>query len=254
MADEVRVERSGATATLWLARPQARNALNLAMCHGLREAFEGFETDADLRVVLIRGEGPGFCAGADLKERKDKDAPWVRMRRMSAFAAYDAIQSCAKPVVALVHGPVVGSGGEIALCADFIVAASDTTFRFPEPQWGTVGATQRLQRAIGIRTAKDLLFTGRALHAGEALSLGLVSRVVEPDRLDAAGAEVARAIGAAPPLALKLTKQAMDLGSRTDLDSAVRIEMAAIDHNLAVGEWQAGIDKFWDSVGAKPGR
>ncbi|MFE9610879.1 enoyl-CoA hydratase/isomerase family protein [Streptomyces sp. NPDC006012] len=227
-----------------LARPRARNAVDLPMCRQLRATFEEIDADDDVRVVLLSAQGPAFCAGADLKERAGRDAGWVRRRRLASFAAYEAIEQCRHPVVALVHGAVVGSGGEITLAADFAVAAESTTFRFPEPHWGTVGATQRLQRAIGKRRAKDLLFTGRPLPAAEALDLGVVSRLVPDDRLARTGADIAATIAKAPPLAIALTKRAVDLGSETDLDRGIRIEMAAIEQCLADSGWRDGVDRF----------
>ncbi|WP_409181290.1 enoyl-CoA hydratase/isomerase family protein [Amycolatopsis sp. VS8301801F10] len=241
MNERVTLDVTDGIARVELARPSARNAVDLAMCHALKEAFDAVDI-SDARVVLLSGAGPVFCAGADLKERTGKDAAWVRRRRVASFAAYAAIEACRCPVVALVHGTVVGSGGEITLAADFALAASGTVFRFPEPHWGTVGATQRLQRAIGKRRAKELLFTNTPLSAAEAASLGLVNRVV-PD-LTAAGAEVAAAIAAAPPGAIALTKRAVDLGSETDLDRGIRIEMSAIEQNLADGSWRDGVARF----------
>ncbi|MFF4244725.1 enoyl-CoA hydratase/isomerase family protein [Streptomyces sp. NPDC001822] len=227
-----------------LARPEARNAVDLRMCRELRSVFEELDAADDVRVVLLSARGPAFCAGADLKERAGRDAAWVRRRRLASFAAYQAVQECRRPVVALVHGAVVGSGGEITLAADFAVAAESTTFRFPEPHWGTVGATQRLQRAIGKRRAKELLFTGRSMSAAEALDLGVVSRVVSDDLLAQAGADVATAIAGAPALAISLTKRAVDLGSETDLDRGIRIEMSAIEQCLSDGGWRDGVDRF----------
>jgi enoyl-CoA hydratase/carnithine racemase len=244
MAEPVMLTIDDAVARVRLTRPEARNALNLAMCRALAASFAAIEARPDLRVVLISAEGPSFCGGADLKERQGRDAEWVRQRRMGAFAAFAAISGCSRPVVTLVHGHVVGSGGEIALAGDFIVAAEDARFRFPEVGWGTVGATQRLQRAIGRQRAKDMLLTGRAMDATEALAAGLVARVVPAAELEAAGSEIARAIAAAPPLAVRLTKQAMDIGATTDLASAIRVEQAAIDHSLDAGEWTAGLARF----------
>ncbi|MBB5956979.1 enoyl-CoA hydratase/carnithine racemase [Saccharothrix tamanrassetensis] len=245
---EVLVEIADGIASVVLNRPRARNGLNLSMCRALRSAFEQLDSADDVRVVLLRANGPVFCAGADLKERVGRDASWVRRRRQASFAAYEAVERCSKPVVALVQGPVVGSGGEIAMSCDFVVASSAATFRFPEPHWGTVGATQRLQRVIGRARAKELLFTNRVMSAEEAHRVGLVARLVEPDRLDAAGAEVAAAIAAAPPLAIALTKQAVDLGAETDLDRGIRIEMAAIERNLADGGWRTGVAHFSGSA------
>ncbi|ANY05014.1 enoyl-CoA hydratase/isomerase family protein [Pseudonocardia sp. HH130630-07] len=246
MSDPQRIRTTvvDGVATVELVRPEARNAVDLLMCDQLRAAFDEIDADESVHVVLLAAQGSVFCAGADLKERTGKDAAWVRRRRIASFAAYAAVEACRRPVVALLQGAVVGSGGEIALAADFALAADDVSFRFPEPHWGTVGATQRLQRAIGKRRAKELLFTNRRLAGGEALELGLVSRLVPAAELADAGWETARAIAAAPPTALSLTKRAVDLGAETDLDRGIRIEMAAIEQNLASGDWRAGVERF----------
>ncbi|TQM11814.1 enoyl-CoA hydratase/isomerase family protein [Pseudonocardia kunmingensis] len=250
--ERVRVEAAEGTARVELARPEARNAVDLPMCLQLRAAFEELDADDSVRVVLLAAQGPVFCAGADLKERTGKDAAWVRRRRMASFAAYAAIEACRRPVVALLQGAVVGSGGEITLAADFALAADDVTFRFPEPHWGTVGATQRLQRAIGKRRAKELLFTNRPLGAREAHELGIVSRLVPAAELAAAGHETAARIAGAPPSAIALTKRAVDLGAETDLDRGIRIEMAAIEQNLADGGWRDGVERFRDRARTAP--
>ncbi|WP_190815324.1 enoyl-CoA hydratase/isomerase family protein [Saccharopolyspora pogona] len=239
----VHLEITDGVAHVRLARPEARNAVDLPMCLRLREVFEEVD-DSDARVVLLSAQGPSFCAGADLKERTGKEAAWVRRRRIASFAAYAAIEQCRHPVVALVHGAIVGSGGELTMAADFAIAAEDAVFRFPEPHWGTVGATQRLQRAIGKRRAKELLFTNRPMRAAEALDLGVVAQVVPAEELAATGAEVAAHITKAPPLAIELTKRAVDLGAETDLDRGIRIEMSAIEQNLADGGWRDGFQRF----------
>ena len=128
--------------------------------------------------MLVRANGPVFCAGADLKERQGMDAAQVRERRMKGFAAYAALEALPMPAIAVVQGPVVGSGCEIAAACDFIVATPQASFRTPEALRGTVGATQRLPRVLGKRLAKDLMFTGRVLSAEEARAAGLVSRLV----------------------------------------------------------------------------
>jgi len=245
----VLLRREGAIARVTLNRAEARNALNLSMCLALRATFQELDADAEIAVVLLDAAGPVFCAGADLKERKGKDEAWVRSRRLAAFAAYEMIERCCKPVVAVVAGPVVGSGGEIAMACDFILASRAATFRFPEPQWGTVGATQRLQRVIGKRRAKELLFTGRDMDVDEAYGLGLVARVA--DDVATAGKEVAAVIAKAPALALALTKQAIDLGEEVPLATGIRIEMAQIERMLAEGSWRQGIDSFAQTIGSK---
>lgn len=243
----VRTDIADKVARVTLARPEARNALNLAMCHALTQAFDMLDADDAIRVVLLGAEGPVFCAGADMKERVGQNEAWVRTRRLAAFRAYETIERCRKPVIALLQGPVVGSGGEIALCCDFALAVPGATWRFPEPQWGTVGATQRLQRAIGKRRAKELLYTGRSMAAEEALAAGLIARIAPPEALTEAGATTAAAIAKAPPLAMALTKQSIDLGEEVALATGIRIELAAIERNLAEGDWRGGLAAFADT-------
>lgn len=250
--DHVLLAIDGPVARVTLDRAAARNALNLPMCTALRETFVILDAHPDVRVVLLAAHGPVFCAGADLKERQGKDESWVRARRLAAFAAYEILERCSKPVVAVVDGPVVGSGGEIAMACDFIVASHAASFRFPEPQWGTVGATQRLQRVIGKRRAKELLFTGRIMPVEEAYGLGLVARLVVDAAAEAEA--VAAAIAKAPPLAMALTKQAVELGEEVALATGVRIELAQIERLLADGGWRKGIEGFAASVGKADGR
>lgn len=245
----VLLQQEDGIARVRLNRPGARNALDLPMCRALREIFEKLDGDANVRVVLLDAAGPVFCAGADLKERQGKDEAWVRQRRLASFAAYEAIERCSKPVVAIVQGPAIGSGGEIAMACDFIVASDSVTFRFPEPQWGTVGATQRLQRVIGKRRAKELLFTGRTMPVEEAYALGLVARVVPADELAAGAEAIAATIAKAPPLAMTLTKQAVDLGEEVALTTGIRIELSHIERCLADGEWRRGVESFARDVG-----
>jgi enoyl-CoA hydratase len=227
----------GGVATITLNRPGSRNALNLAMCDELRAAAAGAASDATVKLVLIRASGSVFCAGADLKERQGMGEAQVRERRMKAFAAYAAIEALPMPAIAVIEGPVVGSGCEIAAACDFIVATPAASFRVPEAIRGTVGATQRLPRILGKRLAKDLLFTGRTLSAEEAERHGLVARLLEPAQLEAALAEIMQAIAKAPAQALRLAKRCVDRGVELDRKGALETEIAAIEEQLAAGEW-----------------
>ena len=221
-----------AVATIALDRPEVRNALNLEMCEALIESLEKVK---EARIVFVRGNGPVFCGGADIKERTGKSEQWVRERRLKAFAAYEALEALPMPCIALVHGAAIGSGCEIAAACDFIVATPETTFRTPEAQRGTVGATQRLPRILGKRLAKDLMFTGRDLSAEDARQAGLVTRIVAD--LDAAMNDLKATILKAPPLALKLAKRSIDQGIESDPRGAREVEIAAIEEQLASGQW-----------------
>ena len=202
----------GGIATVTLNRPKQRNALNTRMCEELLAAMTALGADESVRVVLVRANGPAFCAGADLKERKDMSSDEVRTRRLRGFAAYDAIENLPQPAIAVVHGATIGSGCEIATACDLLIASSEASFRYPEVGWGTVGATQRLPRIVGKRLAKELLYTGRMVGAEEAKQIGLANRIVAPSELDIAAMELAQKIGAAPPLAMRLTKRSLDQG------------------------------------------
>jgi len=225
----------GGIATIVLNRPDVRNAVNLTMCESLLEATEKLSVDETVRVVFVRGNGPVFCGGADLKERTGMTEDWIRARRRKAFDAYEAIEGLPMPCIALVHGAAIGSGVEIAAACDFIVCTPEATFRTPEAQRGTVGATQRLPRVLGKRLAKDLMFTGRALTADEALQAGLVSRVVGD--LEKEKEILAKSILGATPLALRLAKRCIDRGIELDPKGARETESEAIEEQLASGSY-----------------
>ena len=237
MSDAVLYSVEEGVATIRLNRPQARNALNLAMCEGLAAAAQSAASDPSVKLVLVRGEGSVFCAGADVKEREGMDAAQVRARRQKGFDAYAALESLPMPAVAVVEGPAVGSGCEIASSCDFIVATTAASFRTPEAIRGTVGATQRLARVLGKRLAKDMMYTGRTLGAGEALAHGLVSRLVAPEKLDETLAAIVKAITGAPQQSLRLAKRTIDRGVELDPKGALAAEIEAIEEQLASGQW-----------------
>jgi enoyl-CoA hydratase len=228
---------AGGLATLTLNRPESRNALNTEMCDRFISVFREIHSNKEIRLVLIRANGPVFCAGADLKERQGMSEAQVRERRMKGFAAYAALESLPMPAIAVVQGPVVGSGCEIAGACDFIVATPEASFRTPEALRGTVGATQRLPRILGKRLAKDLMFTGRSLSAEEAREAGLVSRVVSLSDLNSTLEEIRKIILDAPPQSLRLAKRCIDRGAELDPQGALDTEIAAIEEQLAAGSW-----------------
>ncbi|MCA3365624.1 MAG: enoyl-CoA hydratase/isomerase family protein [Roseomonas sp.] len=243
MTEAVLYDFADGLARITLNRPDARNALNIAMCEALIAAARRAREDG-ARCVIVRGEGPVFCAGADLKERQGMSDDAVRARRLKAFAAYDAVERLPMPAIAVVEGPAVGSGVEIAAACDFIIATPAASFCTPEALWGTVGATQRLPRIIGKRLAKDLMFTGRALGAEEAREAGLVARVVPPEALATCLAEITAAILKAPPGAMALAKRCVDEGLERDPRGALATEILAIEESLAAAEWRKRMQGF----------
>jgi enoyl-CoA hydratase len=224
-------------ATITLDRPESRNALNLDMCDRLVAVSQEILSNPAIRLVLVRASGPVFSAGADLKERQGMNEAQVRERRMKGFAAYAALEALPMPAIAVVQGPAVGSGCEIAGACDFIVATPQASFRTPEALRGTVGATQRLPRILGKRLAKDMMLTGRELSADEARQGGLVARLVSAADLESTLGEIKKIIVNAPKASLALAKRCIDRGVELDPQGALAIEIAAIEEQLASGSW-----------------
>jgi enoyl-CoA hydratase len=240
----VRYTTEGGVATLTLDRPESRNAVNRAMCDDLVAAAAAARDDAQVQLVLVRGNGPVFCAGADLKERKGMAADEVRARRLAAVAAYGALESLPMPVIAVVQGAAIGSGAEIAACCDFVIAMPQASFATPEALWGTIGATQRLPRILGKQLAKDMMFTGRRLTAEEACAAGLVTRIAEAAALEGVLADIAKTILAAPQAALRQAKSCIDQGVTLDPWGALALELLALEENIARDTWRAGMSSF----------
>jgi enoyl-CoA hydratase len=229
----IRYDVKDGVATITLNRPESRNALNRAMCEDLVAAAAAATADGDVRLVFVRGEGSVFCAGADLKERKEMSVDDVRNRRLRGYAAHNALEALPMPTIAVVHAAAIGSGAEIAAACDFIVATPEATFATPEALWGTVGATQRLPRVLGKRLAKDLMFTGRKLTAEDAKIAGLVTRIVDAGKLDAALTELAQTVLKASAAGLRQAKRSIDQGSELDPRGALAVELLAVEENLA---------------------
>ncbi len=240
----ITLDASTHVARLTLNRPDARNALNNTMCSELHRALLDIRGNPDVNVVLIDANGPVFCAGADLKERKGMDDDQIRARRLRAFALYDAIEQCPVPIVAVIEGPAVGSGCEIAGACDFIIGSDRASFRYPEARWGTVGATQRLPRIVGRRLAKELMFTGRAVEADEALRIGLLNRIVPTDMLREVIQQMAQEIADGPSHAMRSAKRTLDLGLDDSRHGALALEILAIEENLNAGTWKSGMTSF----------
>ncbi|MGG5808641.1 enoyl-CoA hydratase/isomerase family protein [Falsiroseomonas sp. CW058] len=246
MTDAVLFHEAEGLVTLTLNRPEARNAVNTALAEALADGCAR-AVAAGARLVVVRAAGAVFCAGADLKERQGMGDDAVRARRLKAFRAYNALQALPMPSIAVVEGPAIGSGVEIASACDIILATPAASFRTPEALWGTVGATQRLPRIIGKRLAKDMMFTGRTLSATEAVDAGLVSRMAEPAVLEEVLGGMAAAILKAPPAAMALAKRCIDEGVERDPRGALATELMAIEESLAAAEWRTRMAGFGGS-------
>lgn len=228
----LRVELSPPVAEIVLDRPQQRNAINHQLLDELQAAIDATNNDPEVRVVLIRAEGPAFCAGNDMKERAGFNVAQVSARRRRGHEVLDALQRHPKPCIAVVHGPAVAAGIELALCCDFILAGESATFRYPESVRGPGAGTRRLPERVGKPMAKELLYTGRVVDAHEAHALRLVNRVIPDDQLLHEARDMAVQISHGRPVALSLTKRAIDTGVEPEPKDAERLEQEAIDAAL----------------------
>ena len=213
--DHLSIETAGAVETVTLDRPERLNALNQPMADALVAYFRAKQRDGDVRVILVRGAGRGFCSGADLKAagqpdqlRDGPNGDWVLRDLMKAMRA------CPQPIVALVHGAAAGGGLAIALAADVIVAGESAVFHPAFIKIGLsgteLGVSWRLQRTIGVSRAREMLLTGRPMKAEDALRYGLASGVVADAGLGAHGMAMAEEMLKAAPDALRLSKRTFD--------------------------------------------
>lgn len=224
--EHLSLEADAGVAVLTLDRPDALNALNGELLLEIGLALDLVEADAEVRALIVTGAGRGFCAGADLAGFADLDD--VFSGREAALAGQDVMNSLAAlpiPVIAALHGFAVGGGLELALACDLRVAAPGTRLGLPETTRGLIpgyGGTQRLPRLIGEAHALDLILTGRLVDAGEAASMGLVSRVAENPLAEAT--TLARSLLRSAPVALGLAKEAVVRGMDATLPQGLEIE------------------------------
>ncbi|MDK1477026.1 enoyl-CoA hydratase-related protein [Streptomyces sp. 549] len=242
----VNLEVADGVGTILLNRPPM-NALDVATQDRLRElAVEATRRD-DVRAVVLYGGEKVFAAGADIKEMRDMDHAAMIARSRDLQESFTAIARIPKPVVAAVTGYALGGGCELALCADFRVAGENAKLGQPEILLGLIpgaGGTQRLARLIGPSKAKDLIFTGRQVKADEALTLGLVDRVVPAAEVYQEAHRWASRLAAGPAIALRAAKESVDFGLEADIDTGLAIERNWFAGLFATEDRETGMRSF----------
>jgi enoyl-CoA hydratase/carnithine racemase len=242
----VRVEVADQIATIRLDRPKM-NALNAQVQNEIAEAAAQVSDDSSVRAVILYGGERVFAAGADIKEMADLSYAQMAERSAKLQASFTAVANIPKPVVAAVTGYALGGGLELALCADFRILGEKAQVGQPEILLGIIpgaGGTQRLPRLVGPAKAKDLIFSGRFVEAGEALAIGLADAVVpDAEVYEAAKKFVAKYAGG-PALALRAAKQAVDAGLEVDLDTGLEIERLHFAALFATEDQKTGMSSF----------
>ena len=206
MSDEpVLTERRDGVLLITLNRPEARNAVNLALAEGVAAALDDLDADGDLRAGVLTGAGKGFCAGMDLKAFVAGERPWVGDRGFAGIVQ----RASRKPLIAAIEGFAVAGGLELALSCDLIVAARGAKLGVPEVKRSIVaaaGALRRLPQRLPYGVAMELALTGDPIEAERAYELGLVNRLAHPGAAVQTALELAAAIARNGPLALDATK------------------------------------------------
>lgn len=250
--DVLLVTREGPVTIVTLNRPHRRNAFNLALSEALLAFFEDRRRDKDCKVIVLRGAGDHFGVGLDIIAVANEgdqmiaaldDGDWVPTDMLRAMRA------CPQPIIALANGSVAGGGLALVLAAD-IILASETAFFCPAfinlGLSGTeLGVSWRLQRAMGLSLARELVYTAGRVDAQRALAAGLVSRVMPQERLDAEGLSMARQIASATQDALRLTKRNLDLTLQSNsLEMAYELEERAQMRRASTGVVDAALAEF----------
>ena len=245
---EVLLERlDDRIAVLRLNRPEARNALNMAVRTQLADHFTQLGTDETTRCIVLTGSEKVFAAGADLKDLVERTAVEMFARRSERL--WQPISSCPKPVVAAVNGYALGGGCELAMHADIIVAGEGAGFGQPEVKVGIMpgaGGTQRLVRAVGKFRAMKMLLTGEPVPARDALAMGLVSEVVADAEVFERALGIARTLAALPPLAIMQIKEAVLAGQDSSLEAGLALERKAFQLLFATADQKEGMRAFLD--------
>ena len=246
MSEVVRLEVADGIGTIVIDRPKM-NALDAQVQRRLVEVSEEAAARTDVSTVIVWGGERVFAAGADVKEMAEMSYADMseHVRLLLRFSR--ALAAIPKPTVAAITGFALGAGLETALCCDFRVVASNAKLGFPEIQLGIIpgaGGTQRLPRLIGPARAKQMIFSGRHVGSDEALRIGLVDEVVEPEQvLAAARAMVAPFVGG-PAQAFRAAKEAIDKGLETDLQTGLDIEAHLFAGLFATRDQKSGMRSF----------
>jgi enoyl-CoA hydratase len=245
------VEERGAVTLVTLNRPESLNALNSIVLHELIDVFAEYESKESQRCLVLTGSEKAFAAGADIKEMSDQG--FADMYAHDFFAGWEKVTATRKPWIAAVAGYALGGGCEVAMMADFIIAADTAKFGQPEIKLGVtpgMGGSQRLTWAVGKAKAMDLCLTGRMMDAEEAERSGLVARVVPAAQLLEEALKVAETIAAMPPLAAIAVKEMVNAAFEMPLSQGIRFERRLFHGLFGTEDQKEGMAAF---VEKRPG-
>jgi enoyl-CoA hydratase len=249
--NSILVEQRGAVTLVTLNRPQALNALNSEVLKELIDVFAAYDADDGQHCLVLTGSEKAFAAGADIKEMQSQG--FADMYSANFFGGWEQVTSTRKPWIAAVAGYALGGGCEVAMMADFIIAADSAKFGQPEIKLGVtpgMGGSQRLALAVGKAKAMEMCLTGRMIDAVEAERSGLVARVVPAGEFMAEVMKTAEAIAAMPPLAAIAVKEMVNAAFEMPLSQGIRFERRLFHGLFGTEDQKEGMTAF---VEKRPG-
>ena len=249
--ETILVEKMGAVTLITLNRPQALNALNSTVLKELINAFGAYDADPGQRCLVLTGSEKAFAAGADIKEMQSQG--FADMYASNFFAGWEQVTATRKPWIAAVAGYALGGGCEVAMMADFIIAADNAKFGQPEIKLGVtpgMGGSQRLTWAVGKAKAMEMCLTGRMMDAAEAERSGLVAKIVPGDQLREEAMKTAEAIAGMAPLAAIATKEMVNAAFEMGLAQGIRFERRIFHGLFGTEDQKEGMTAF---VEKRPG-
>ncbi len=227
--ETILVESKGPVTWVWLNQRRRLNAINETTLAELQLTFKDLHADEAVKAIVLAAHGLVFCAGFDVAWMVEQDAGTVARELANIEAVYDTIETCAKPVVAAVHGAAMGGGLLLTLVADFRLASEQATFGAPEVNIGffpTLRLIPRLERVVGLGAAKQMVLTGIPVDAAEALRLNLVARVLPADKLHAEAQALAERLAGLPVTAVQMAKAAFAVSQEPDYTAWERARFA----------------------------
>jgi enoyl-CoA hydratase len=243
--ETILVERRGAVTLITLNRPKALNALNSQVLAELIHAFGDYDADESQRCAVLTGSERAFAAGADIKEMSSQG--FAQMYASNFFAGWERVTATRKPWIAAVAGYALGGGCEVAMMADFIIAADNAQFGQPEIKLGVtpgMGGSQRLTHAVGKAKAMEMCLTGRNMDAEEAERAGLVAKVVPAAELLDEAMKTAETIAAMAPLAAIATKEMVNAAFETGLAQGILFERRLFHGLFGTEDQKEGMSAF----------
>jgi enoyl-CoA hydratase len=224
------------------------NPLNTQVFQELSQLFDELDMNDEVRAIVLTGSGEkAFVAGADINEMAGLDLVGVNKMNKISRHVFSKIEQVNKPVIAAVNGIALGGGLELALACDLCICSEKAKFAFPEVGLGIIpggGGTQRLQKVVGQRMAKELLYFGEMFNAERALALQIVNKIVPPHEVLDAAKEWAEKLAQKPPVALQMLKLAVNQGSNVDLESGLILESTCFGNAFSTNDRKEGLQAF----------